>query len=194
MMRTLIAIAIGLMIFVPAAVAQTGDQTGNKDIKIHYLYEWTDGKGGVHITDDLGEVPERYRAKSRKIEIPKGEEVGPEQQVQGTIEPPSGVATEKQEAASKAAWQKRLRDWKARLADAQKRYQELDQRRLDALAKWGGLAAAASGHLEGRVEAEKIQKEMNEVQLEIDEAKNMIETTIPEEARKAGVPPGWLRE
>ncbi|HSQ77658.1 MAG TPA: hypothetical protein VLN91_02090 [Nitrospirota bacterium] len=190
----LIAIAIVLMIFVPAAVAQTGDQAGNMDVKKHYLYEWTDSKGGVHITDDLGEVPERYRAKSRKIEIPKGEEIGPEQQVQGATGPPSGVAAEEKEAASKAAWQKRLRNWNARLADAQKRYQDLDQRRLDALTKWGGLAAAASGHLEGRAEADRIRQEMNSVQVEIDEAKNMVENVIPEEARKAGIPPGWLRE
>jgi len=191
-MRTLITIVMFLMFFVPSALAQTGDQAGNKDVKKHYLYEWTDSKGGVHITDDLGEVPERYRSKSRKIEIPKGEEVGPEQQVQGTSGSPSGVVTEQQEAASKAAWQQRIRDWKARLADAQKRYQDLDQKRLEALAQWGG--PAVSGHLEGRAEADRIAQDMEEVQRDIDEAKDMVENVIPEEARRAGVPPGWLRE
>ena len=190
-MRTLITIIMVLMALVPAALAQTGDQAGNKDVKKHYLYEWTDSKGGVHITDDLGEVPERYRSKSRKIEIPTGEEVGPEQQVQGAPGTSSGVATEEQETASKAIWQKRLRDWKKRLAEAQDRYRDLDQKRLDALGMWGG---PASGHLEGRVEADRIQQEMNSVQLEIEEARNMVENVIPEEARKAGIPPGWLRE
>lgn len=187
-MRTFITIFTVLLVCVLAALAQTGDQAGNKDVKKHYLYEWTDSKGGVHITDDLGEVPERYRSKSRKIEIPKGEEVGREQQVQGA---PSGVATDEQEAASKAAWQQRIRDWKARLADAQKRYQDLDQKRLEALAKWGG---PASGHLEGRQEADNIAQDMKEVQQDIDEARDMVETVIPEEARRAGIPPGWLRE
>ncbi len=180
-----------LTVLALAALAQTGDQAGNKDVKKQYLFEWTDSKGGVHITDNLGEVPERYRSKSRKIEIPRGEEVGPGQQVQETTGPSSEVAAGEQEAASKAAWQKRLRDWKKRLAEAQDRYRDLDQKRLEALGQWGG---PASGHLEGRVEAENIQKKMNEVQLEIDEAKNMIETVIPEEARRAGIPPGWLRE
>ena len=190
-MRTLITIIMVLMVFVPAALAQTGNQAGSKDVKKQYLYEWTDSKGGVHITDDLGEVPERYRSKSRKIEIPKGEEVGPEQQVQGATGTPSGIAAEEQEAASKAAWQQRIRNWKKRLAEAQDRYRDLDQKRLDALGMWGG---PASGHREGRVEADRIQQEMDKVQLEIDEAKNMIETVIPEEARRAAVPPGWLRE
>ncbi len=184
-MRALITIVMVLMVFVPAALAQTGDQAGNKDVKKHYLYEWTDSKGGVHITDDLGEVPERYRSKSRKIEIPRGEEVGP-----GTGSS-SGGPTEEQEAASKAAWQQRIQDWKERLADARKRYQDLDQKRQDALAKWGG---PASGHLEGRAEADRIAQDMKEVQQDIDEARDMIENVIPEEARRAGIPPGWLRE
>lgn len=191
-MRTLITIVMFLMFFVPPALAQTGDQAGNKDVKKHYLYEWTDSEGGVHITDDLGEVPERYRSKSRKVEIPKGEEVGPEQQVQGTAGSQSGVVTEEHEAASKAAWQQRIRDWKARLADAQKRYHDLDQKRLEALAQWGG--PAVSGHLEGRAEADRIAQDMEEVQRDIDEAKDMVENVIPEEARRAGIPPGWLRE
>ena len=190
-MRSLTTIVIALMIFVPTAFAQTDGQPEKKEVKKYYLYEWTDRTGGVHITDDLGEVPERYRSKARKIEIPKGQEVGPEQQTQGAAASPQGVSTEEQDAASKAAWQRRLRDWKGRLADAQARYQALDQQRLEALGKWRG---AASGHLEGRVEAEQIQQEMNGVQTEIDEAKNMIETVIPEEARRAGIPPGWLRE
>jgi Domain of unknown function (DUF4124) len=190
-MRTLIAIVMVLMAFVPVALAQNGEQTEKKEVKKYYLYEWTDSKGGVHITDNLGEVPVRYRLKARKIEIPKGQEVGPEQQVQGEAGSSPGVAAEAQEAASKAAWQQRVRDWKARLADAQERYRVLDQKHLEALGKWGGVA---SGRLEGRIEADSIQKEMEGVQQDINEAKDMIETVIPEEARRAGIPPGWLRE
>lgn len=190
-MRALITIVMALMVFVPPAFAQTGDQAGNKDVKKHYFYEWTDSKGGVHITDNLGEVPEQYRSKSRKIENPKGEEVGPEQQMRDETRSPSGAATEQQEAASKAAWQQRIRDWKERLADAQKRYHDLDQKRQEALGMWGG---PASGHLEGRAEADRIAQDMMEVQRDIDEARDMIETVIPEEARRAGIPPGWLRE
>jgi hypothetical protein len=32
------------------------------------------------------------------------------------------------------------------------------------------------------------------MQKEIDEARNMLDVVIPEEARRAGVPPGWLRK
>ena len=58
-MRALLTIVTALMIFAPAAFAQTGGQPEKKEVKKNYLYEWTDRTGGVHITDDLGEVPER---------------------------------------------------------------------------------------------------------------------------------------
>ena len=35
---------------------------------------------------------------------------------------------------------------------------------------------------------------MNVEQKRIDEARNMLNVVIPEEARKAGIPPGWLRD
>ncbi len=179
-----------MMVFLVSACSAGAENSGanetKKDIK-RYIYEWTDTKGNVHITDDLGGVPDRYRAKARKIEMPKGQEAGPQE----TTGPASEGAPEKREAEEKAAWQKRIRDWKERLAKAEARYRELDQKRLDTLGKWGG---PASGHLEGRVEADKIQKQMDEVQVEINEARSMIDTVIPEEARRAGIPPGWLRE
>jgi hypothetical protein len=45
-----------------------------------------------------------------------------------------------------------------------------------------------------RTRAAELEEEMKEVQKDIDEALNMINVVIPDEARKAGVPPGWLRE
>ena len=189
-MRFFTVLMFILLAFVGPAGAETGGATDTKkEIKSH-LYEWTDTKGNVHITDDLGEVPEPYRAKARTIEMPKSQETGAQQQGAGKYTP--GAAGETQDAAKKAGWQRRLREWKARLANAEQRYHALEQKRLDALGQWGG--SAASGHLEGRAEADRIAQDMKAVQKEIDDAKNMIENVIPEEARKAGIPPGWLRE
>ncbi len=52
----------------------------------------------------------------------------------------------------------------------------------------------AYGPIENKVKAEQVAQEMKEVQKQIDEARNMLDVVIPEDARKAGVPPGWLRE
>jgi chromosome segregation ATPase len=189
-MRSLITIAMLLMVIVLAALAQTDGQTENKDIKKQYLYEWTDSKGAVHITDSLGKVPEQYRAKAHKIESRKGEESGREQQVQEQGEPSTDSEAEVTEDA-KAEWQQRLKDWKKRLANAEDRYRKLDRERTELL---GVRGSAALAPLENRQKAEQLEQQMKDVQQEIDEAKNMVEVVIPEEARKAGVPPGWLRE
>ena len=188
-MRLLAALMMVFLVFDAASGAEVGGTTDTKKENKRFIYEWTDAEGGIHITDDLGEVPERYRAGVRAREMPKDPEAGPQQRK--TTEYAPRAATGAEEASSKAAWQSKLRSWKARLANAQQRYSDLDRRRLEALGRWGG---PASGHREGRAEAERIEAEMKTVQKEIDEARDMIEKVIPEEARKAGIPPGWLRE
>jgi len=32
-------------------------------------YEWTDGQGGLHFTDDLDKIPAKYRKNSREINV-----------------------------------------------------------------------------------------------------------------------------
>jgi len=183
-----------LIVFLFAAgtsFAQTDQQkkAEEEELKKSYLYQWTDDKGVVHITDGLGKVPEKYRDKAVKLESPKRDESG--QGEQRTYEQVTPADEEGREEDRKAEWQQRMKEARKRLADAERRYQELDQKRTEALGKWGG---AASGHLEGRVEAERIEREMNPVRQNINDARNEVEVVIPEAARKAGVPPGWLRE
>ena len=155
-----------------------------------YLYEWTDDKGVVHITDTPGVIPEQYRAKARKVESQKGEEGGSGQQLQKGAEPSFNSETVHDEQG-KAEWQQRIKSWRDRLANAEAHYRELDQERTELL---GVRGSAALAPLENRQRAEQIVGEMKDVQSQIDEARRMLEEVIPEEARKAGVPPGWLRE
>jgi hypothetical protein len=170
---------------------QTGAQEGNSERK-SYLYQWTDDSGGIHITNGLGNVPEQYRSKARIMEESRSDEGEQGQQTQnvsgGTAGPESEEATEE---GRKAEWQDLIREWKTRLDQAEKRYRELDQQRTALLMSSGG---PAYGPIENKVKAEQIAQQMKEVQQQIHEARNMLDVVIPEDARKAGVPPGWLRE
>lgn len=183
-------ILVFLMIAILSLSARTSAQ-GNDERK-GYLYQWTDEKGVVHITDQLGEVPEQYRAKTRKMEETRKSEAGPESKTQrdtgALFTPQSAEGTDE---AQKAVWQNRIREWKTRLENAERHYRELDQQRTELLMSWGG---PAYGPLENKIKAEQIERQMKETQKQIDEARNMLDVVIPEEARKAGVPPGWLRE
>jgi hypothetical protein len=170
---------------------QTRAQEGSSEQK-SYLYTWTDDNGGVHITDGLGNVPEQYRPKARKIEDSRKGEAGQGQQTQNVMGGTAGSESEEEtEESRKAEWQDSIREWKTRLYQAEKRYRELDQQRTELLMSSGG---PAYGPIENKVKAEQVAQEMTEVQKQIDEARNMLDVVIPEDARKAGVPPGWLRE
>jgi chromosome segregation ATPase len=171
------------------AVEQEQGQAKKQEQEKHILYEWTDSKGGVHITDQPGTIPERYRSTVHQVEAPPGEKT---ESIEQRSAPDSGISDNAEnEADLKETWQQRMRRAKRHLSDLEQQYQELDQKRNEALGRWGGVA---SGRLEDREEAERIGLEMKHLQQEISDARNQIEVVIPDEARKAGIPPGWLRE
>ncbi len=193
MLRKLLLI-LALTGFAMTIHAQTDQQgqTGDKELKKSFIYQWTDDKGVVHIADGLDKVPKGYRDKAIKLNQPKNEDAGQGQQAQQpSVKSPSDAASEAADASAKAAWQQRMRDARQRLANAESRYQALAQRRDELLRSWGG---PASGQLAGRAEAGRVEREMKDVQAQIDEAQKDIDVVIPENARKAGIPPGWLRE
>jgi uncharacterized protein YukE len=191
-----------LMVFVflvmgAPAYTQVNDQTGSQEQKKqeeqkHYLYQWTDSKGVVHIADSLSKVPMEYRSEAQRLESPPGAEGTENQPGRQNITSPSDYSEQEERLKDqKEQWQGRMKAAKQRLGDAEQRYRDLAQKRDQLLQSWGG---PASGHLAGREEASQIDQQMKQVQQEIDEARNQIEVVIPDEARKAGVPPGWLRE
>jgi chromosome segregation ATPase len=97
------------------------------------------------------------------------------------------------DAALKSEWQNRVLDAKKRLADAEGRLAEVDQKKNDLTSQWGASGAA--------LPPQDVMDEINRVEAEhkaaadaVTSLRNEIDTVIPEEARKAGIPPGWLRD
>lgn len=175
-----------------AAQQQNKQDAPKPEERKQYLYQWIDGKGVVHITDDLNKVPIQYRPNARRLESAPGEdgnrsEPGP----QDRTAPFSYADREEREAEQKDEWQQRMRAAKRKLANAERRYQELEKKRDALIMSWGG---PSSGHREGREEAARIEEKMKQVRQEMDDARNEIDVRLPDEARKAGIPPGWLRE
>ncbi len=189
-MRIINSAAILLLLAISSSFAVDGSETGDNARK-KYFYQWVDNSGEVHINDDLGKVPEQYREQARKIENAKIDQASPSVQQAPEKFQPSAGADAKADEAARSEWKGRLGDWKDRLLEAKTQYRDLDREYKELLGRWGSLALAPG---QDRLKAQQIEQRMKEVQKEIDEARNMIEVVIPEEARKAGVPPGWLRE
>ncbi len=184
-MRVSAAVAVVLVaVFIGVAHAQSDGQQ-----PAAYLYQWIDDQGSVHITDSLGNIPEKYRPTATRMKDTSAPQEPNTGQPQAAPVPSPGNGNGAQ--PDKAQWQHRMKDAKNRLADAESRYRSLQQQRADLFAAWGSPAEAP---LANRQQADQIDQQMQEVQQEIEKARNMIDNVIPEEARKAGVPPGWLRE
>lgn len=165
---------------------------GQGDSSTSYLYQWTDEQGNAHITDRLESVPAKYRSRVRAIQQPGQGEQG--QQVQQPSAPvPSEADAAGTDADKKEEWQNRVRDAKRRLANAEQQYRQLEQRKAEITAQWGASGATLPPQ-EVLDKMQQIENDMQRTRREIDDIKNEINTVIPDEARKAGVPPGWLRE
>lgn len=187
-MKILIAVAASVLFLSGTAWAEDPNSPSEQKEERRFLYQWTDEKGIVHITDNLGNVPEKFRERAKQSElIPEKEGIGavPEREAE-PYQPEIG-----NEQRLKAEWQQRFKDARSRLEKAEARRIQLEKEKADLFAAWGSYALAP---IANRQRAEEIDAELEEVQKEIDEARRYIEITLPDEARKAGVPPGWLRE
>lgn len=190
---------LSLVLAIPnPAPAQTEPETEQtpeqRPVRERFVYEWTDDKGVIHLTDDPGKVPQKYRSNSLKKRAEPRRDEGREKS-EGTVEPaPQPTLSSEEDLEQRRRmdeWRQRYLGWKNKLRQAEQRYQSLLQRRTDLLAPWGSLSLAPPPTVE---EFGQVEQALKDTQSEIDEARHMVEVVLPDEARKAGVPPGWLRE
>lgn len=92
-------------------------------------------------------------------------------------------------------WKTHVKEWKDKLADAQKRYAKAqeDWNRYNGLVNSLGSGVSPFQVTQYQDLRGAARVEMDKAQADIDEAKKMLDEVIPDEARKAGAPPGWAR-
>ncbi|MEM7678709.1 MAG: hypothetical protein AAF449_22235, partial [Myxococcota bacterium] len=95
---------------------------------------------------------------------------------------------DKAEASRKAKWKKRVADARA---EVDRLFAEFKKTRK----AYDNIAVRANFALfPGQAkEKEKLRKRLDELEKELDAALDEQNNKIPNEARKAGVPPGWIR-
>jgi len=83
-------------------------------------------------------------------------------------------------------------DARRRLAGIEERLQQTEKKLKALQEKYGfGLYGYPP---EDQEELDQLTQEADTARRDRDDVRNVIENVLPEEARKAGVPPGWLRE
>jgi hypothetical protein len=160
--------------------------------ELRYLYQWKDDQGVVNVTDDLEKVPPKYRSKATQLLQP-GVDKGEQRSGDARKEQPQGVDAGSRDEIKKAEWQQKMLDAKRRLMVAEEQYSRLEQRKNEILSRTGSSGAALPTQ-EMLDEMNSLTGELAKAKIDVDNARNEVEVTIPDEARRAGIPPGWLRE
>jgi hypothetical protein len=204
-----------------AAVLMTGAfAAAADDDRTQYLYQWTDDRGNAHIADSLEKVPPRYRGRARAIEqgAPAGspQAADPDARTSPVPDSSADMERDRQEQAEelrKMEWQTRLVNAKRRLASLEERHLQLELKLNELKGSYGsgiGIvtlppeqpggpprqvpSGAPGAPQEVLDQIQQLEQDLERTRLEIENARREVEVVIPDEARKAEVPPGWLRE
>jgi len=154
------------------------------------VYKWVDEKGVTHLTDDMTQVPEKYRPRTESVETPQEKE---DAKVEEEIGPP------KKEDASKDRlgrgedyWKGRVEEWRKRLRELQDKFEVL-RTKYNGLTERHNDSKSIAVRTEIRRERDQVKSEIDQCKTQIEAAREMLEKKIPEEAELYKAKPEWVK-
>ena len=154
------------------------------------VYRWVDDKGVVYFTDDITQVPEKYRPKTEKMELSGGKE---ETKLETESPQKKGEPYRDRLGRGEEYWKGKVEEWRRKLKEFQVKlealrlkYNELTERFNDS------KSSAERGNI--RRERDRVKSEMDQSRIQIEEAKEMLEKKIPEEADLYKAKPEWVQQ
>ncbi len=150
-------------------------------------YQWTDKDGNVGFTDSLEKVPPQYRKSAKRVEeekSPKTFQTVPEPRGRRNTMPPAST----DQGDPYAPWRQRMTAARAELEELKKEREKV-QKEYDTQRAEFFVRSFADPEKDARLRAQ-----LAELDEKIKKKENDITTTIPDEARRAGVPPGILSQ
>ena len=150
-------------------------------------YRWTDANGNVGFADSLQKVPPQYRESARKSSA------GPPSKTFQTVPSDPGLASPPPVNSEElyAVWRDRMNRSRGDLEQL-KIQREAAQKEYDTLrAEIHRNPVQYFGDPETEV---KYRSKLAELDDELSKKEYELTTTIPDEARRAGIPPGVLNQ
>jgi len=155
------------------------------------VYKWTDDKGVVHFSDDITNIPEKYRPKTDKVGLPEDRV---ETRKEGERTSGKKEDTYKDQLGRGGDfWKKRVEEWKRRLKVAQEKMEESRIKYNELTEKFNDSKSSVE-RSNLRRERDQIKIEMDQYKNQIEEAKMMLEKKIPEEAEIYKAKPEWIKQ
>ena len=146
------------------------------------IFRWLDEDGIPHFTDNVSKIPPAYRDRAEVQtlpDLPVTEPIAPSDSFEPSAETDLEGHDQQWWREQVQTWQSRKKASQLKLADAEK--------------KLGRLQFENDAPSYRIAEKNQLLEEIEKYRREVQQAQEMLETSLPDAARKAGVPPGWLR-
>lgn len=168
------------------------------------VYRWVDEKGTVHFTDDLGQIPEKYREKTQKEKSL--------QEPTPTLTPPPSTPFSKggkpiQESKpmpipqekdrlgrGEEWWRAKANEWNEKFKTAKKNYEKAyEERKLKEQELEASKFKPDSIKRKLKAEMKNLEEKVKDWERQVQESKNMIENVLPKQAHEDRANPDWLK-
>jgi ribosomal protein S20 len=155
------------------------------------VYRWVDERENVHFSDDIMQVPEKYRKTIERIGVKEGEE-----ETKTESEP---LAKKKEDiyqdrlGRGEEYWRARVEEWEKKMKTLKEKVETL-RIRYNELTEKHNNSRSAAVRTSIRKEREQVKTEMDQYKIQIEEAKEMLEKKIPEEAELYKAKAEWIKQ
>ncbi|MGQ9646655.1 MAG: DUF4124 domain-containing protein [Thermodesulfobacteriota bacterium] len=155
------------------------------------VYKWVDEKGSVHFTDDMTQVPEKYRRGIQEVGVDEEKVIATKEESQS---PPTRQTDLPKDRLGRGEdyWRGRVEEWRQKLQSLQEKLEGLRVKYNEFTEKFNASKSSVERALI-RNDREQIRSEMEVLKVQIAEAKEMLEKKIPEEASLYKARPEWVK-
>jgi len=162
----------------------------SSELSFAQAYKWVDEKGVIHFTDDITQVPEKYRPGVDRIGLPEEKAVTKAEDKS----PPKGKedAYKDRFGRGEEFWRARADDWRKKLKAFQERLESLRAEYNELTEKFNDSRSSVE-RANLRKERDQIKNDMDQCKNQIEEAKVTLEKRIPEEAELAQAKQEWIK-
>jgi hypothetical protein len=162
------------------------------------VYKWVDEKGVVHFTDDVIQIPEKYRSQIERRGT-SGDSIGTRIESESSPKKEGESLPKKKEDAyqdrdmrGEEYWKGRVQEWNKKLNDAQEGANNLIVKYNELTEKFNESKSSVE-RISLRNERDQIKSEIEKYKTQIEDAKYMLEKKIPEEAEIFKAKPEWIK-
>ncbi|MDC4204081.1 MAG: DUF4124 domain-containing protein [Candidatus Manganitrophus sp.] len=146
------------------------------------IFRWLDEDGTPHFTNVLSRIPPAYREHAEVQPLP-------DLPVVKSIAPLVSIprsANVDLNGHDERWWKRRIQEWRSREG-------ELIRQLTEAEKALGRLRFENKTIFFREAETNRLLREIEAMKQEVRKAEEALQTALPEAARKASAPPGWLR-